>query len=329
MKLDNIEDYPVMPKKKYESPANPVIKTKRKHTNQKTLVVMNTYIPESGQAEYKTRSYNDHEHGGYLHDRIECLKFTLACYKHYNAGADYDLIIVDNTSPYFMKNEYGPGYLDNDGNDFMGTSLYFRENTYYSFGAYRWAFEKFGQDYDYFVFHEFDWCPAKDNWLKDLIDYWNSDNQIGMIGNLIEEFDDNGENETINRIVKKVAPSRNSIYNLDSEYLFTDKKVLEQMEENGGWNIFPCSPETNETPIVNELGLQQPILEMGYKLACMNDGEHTMFYSIYNSGFPKKKWFYGLDKLAPFVPEQTRNFVPEMAEYFKWYSGEKSLVKFI
>ena len=312
---DIIKNYPIMPKKRYIDPKNPVDKIKREYINQKTLVVMNTYIPESGSSEYKTRSYIDHEYKSYIHNRVECLKFTLACYKHYNAGVNYDLIIVDNSSPITPT---------------VDVPIYVRENTFYSFGAYKYAFEKFGKDYDYFVFHEFDWCPSKDNWLKDLIDYWNSDNQIGMIGNLIEEFDynDNNTPDVIKRIIKKVNPNREFIYNLDSEYLFTDKEVLNKMVDTcGGWNIFPCSPEVEETPVINELGLQQPMLEMGYKLACMNDEKHTMFYSLYNSGFPKHKWNYGLDKLAPFVPEQTRNFVPEMSEYFKWYKDKPSFIK--
>ncbi len=309
-----MEKYPIFKTVKYDNPKLNIIKPERAYDNKKkTLVVLNTYIPEGNISEYNTRSYVDHDYRRYKHDRKECLKFALACYKYYTPGANYDLIIVDNSSP---------GSIDAD------VPIYKRENTYYSFGAYKYAWDRFGKDYDYFVFHEFDWVPAKHNWLINLIDYWESDNEIGMIGNLIEHFKYNKNDDgVINDIIKKVAPNREEIYNLDSEYLFTSNVVLNQMEENGGWNIFPCEPEVRETPVVNELGLQQPILEMGYKLACMNDGEHTMFYAIYNSGFPRNdKWFYGLDKLSPFVPEQTRNFVPEMNNYFSWYTGKSSFV---
>ncbi len=275
---------------------------------------MNIYIPEGNRASYNTRSYVTHLHNPYRHDRLKCLDFTLACYKHFNAGADYDLLIVDNDSPsrelkQFMKDRK------------IGFAT--RENTFYSFGAYKYAWDKYRKDYDYFIFHEFDWVPAKDGWLKDLIDYWNSDKEIGMIGNLIERRGYNAEAKDntvryINRMMRQVNPNRDFQYNLDSEYMFTDNTVLTQMEDNGGWNLFPCEPEVDMSPVINELGFQQPILEMGYKLACYNDGKHTMFYAIYNNGFPKK-WWNGFDNLAPFIPEQTRLFVPEVRDHFRWY----------
>lgn len=324
-----METYPILSKIKYEDPKYNVEKPERVLDKKKTLVVINTYIPKDGTVEYNTRSYFDHEYRRYEHNRIEALKFTLACYKHFDAEADYDLIIVDNSSPYFLEGDYGAGYLENDGNDFNGIPLYFRENTYYSFGSYKYAWDNFKDKYDYFLFHEFDWTPTKDGWLKDLINYWNSDKEIGMIGNLIEEFG-YGQQDVINHIIRKVAPGRDKIHNLDSEYLFTDKVVLNQMEENGGWNIFRCEPEVEETPVINELGMQQPILEMGYKLACYNDEKHTMFYAIYNSGFPLSgKWWKGLDKLSPLIPEQARLFVPEVSNYFSWYKGKSSFVKWI
>ena len=124
----------------------------------------------------------------------------------------------------------------------------------------------------------------------------------------------------------KTNPDRDRQFNLDSEYLFADKIVLEQMMEHGGWNIFPCEPEVKLSPVYNELALQQPILEMGYKIACYNDWEHTMFYATYNSGMPSK-WDHGFEKMAPFVPEQTRIFCKEMRKYFKWYEGKTSLVR--
>ena len=278
---------------------------------------MNTYIPEGLSAWYNSSDY-DGACTGYNHNRLESLKFTLDCYKHYKAGADYDLIVVDNNSP--------PQNATLNLFKSLDVPVYIRENTYYSFGAYKYAWDRYGKNYDYFVFHEMDWCPSKSGWLKDLIDYWNSDNQIGMIGNLVEEHSQDDANETVSRIVKFLNPNRQKQYNLDSEYLFTDKVILEQMENNGGWNLFPCEPETDETPVINELGMQQPILEMGYNLACFNDGKHTMFYSIYNREFPSNKWNYGLDKLSPFVPEQTRMFCPEMQKYFEWYKGASSVL---
>ena len=314
-----MEGYRILKQIGYKDPKVNVPKPSREHKKKKTLVVMNTYLPEDNQVRYNTRSFITHIHSSYEHDRLKCLDFTLAAYKHFDAGADYDLIVVDNSSP----SKQLESTLKNK-------DIWFekRENTFYSFGAYKYAWDKYGKDYDYFVFHEFDWVPAKDGWLEDLIDYWNSDNKIGMIGNLIEQrgyslAPRNSSVEDMNRIMRKVNPDRNFQYNLDSEYMFIDKQVLTQMEENGGWNIFPCEPKVEESPIVNELGFQQPILEMGYDLACYNDEKHTMFYAIYNNGFPEK-WWHGFDKLAPFIPEQTRLFIPEVRDYFRWYDHKKN-----
>lgn len=309
-----MDSYKILKKAKYENPKVNVQKPDREYKDQKTLVVMNTYVPFSNKAEYNTRSYATHLHSPYTHNRLKCLEFTLAAYEHFDAEVDYDLLIVDNDS----KSKELDKVLKKNGVKFEK-----RENTYYSFGAYKYAWDKYGKDYDYFVFHEFDWIPAKHGWLKDLIDYWNSDKEIGMIGNLIEQRGYNPEVKDntvqyINEVMRKVNPDRDFQYNLDSEYMFTDHTVLTQMESNGGWNLFKCSPEVDESPIINELGFQQPILEMGYKLACYNDDEHTMFYAIYNNGFPKK-WWHGFDKVAPFIPEQTRLFVPEVRDYFGWY----------
>lgn len=309
-----MENYMILKKARYKDPKFEVEKSKREGGDKKTLVVMNTYLSEDNKASYNTRSYVTHLHSSYTHDRLKCLEFTLECYKYFDAGADYDFIIVDNDSP----SKQLEGILNK-------RNLWFekRENTFYSFGSYKYAWDKYGKDYDYFVFHEFDWVPAKHGWLKDLIDYWNSDKNIGMIGNLIEQRGYNpkprdGSVRYMNEIMRKVNPDRDFQYNLDSEYMFIDKNVLLEMENHGGWNLFKCSPEVDESPIINELGFQQPILEMGYDLACYNDGEHTMFYAIYNNGFPEK-WWNGFDKLAPFIPEQTRLFVPEVRDYFRWY----------
>ena len=328
-----MDKYPIRQFVRYDNPQRRMdIPNRCVKKDGKTLVVICTYIPESFKgaapgnvfateiSEYSSIEFASHKEIRYRHNRIKCLKFTLSCYDHYDAGRDYDLIIVDNNSP------GGREYLDS-----LDISVYTRENSYYSFGAYKYAWEKFGKDYDYFVFHEMDWVPSKNNWLKEIINYWDSDKEIGMIGNLIEQHSRSETPQSdgdifINNVIDKVNLGRNNQYNLDSEYLFIDKTVLNNMEKNGGWNIFECAPQTDLSPVYNELGLQQPILEMGYKLACYNDGRHTMFYAIYNRGMPDK-WNHGFDKMAPFVPEQTRLFCPEMKKYFKWYKGRTSLVQ--
>jgi len=301
----------------YKNPKYNVTKPERKfNKNAKILAVLNTYIPKGFIVQYNSRLYPSDEYKRYIHHRLECLKFTLACYNYFNAGMKYDLIIVDNDSP-------EKKYLKN-----LKIPVYFRENTYFSFGAYRYAWRKFRDQYDYYIFHEMDWVPAKHYWLKDLVKKWVSDKRVGMIGNLVEnrEWTDNpqtDEQKVNNVFIEKINPKRKIQCNLDSEYLFTSSFVLRQMVDCDGWLIFKCSPKTNLSPAYNELAFQQPILEMGYKISSYNDGKHTMFYSIYNRNF-LNEWNHGLENLVPFVPEQTRLFISEMREYFNFYDHEKN-----
>lgn len=307
---------------------NPRAQAKRppRTRGKRTLVVLCTYIPKGIVAEYNTRSYPDHVYSQYFHDRLEALKFTLAAFKQYDAGAEYDLIIVDNDSP----SKKGQEFLENLQRR-QNIKRFIRENTFYSFGAYKYAWDlvKDTDKYDYFVFHEMDWCVAKDGWLKELIDIWIENPEVGMIGNLVENRSWTKNPKTSgqrisNDFIKKISGHRDYQINLDSEYLFTDKRCLRTMDNSEtGWLMYPCSPEVNLSPAYNELAFQQPLLEFGYSIAGFSDDKHTMFYGIYNQQIAKK-WRHGLAKLTPFVPEQTRIFCKEMAAYFHWYDHAKN-----
>ncbi len=318
MEGDRLMSYPFIKTAGYEDPKTRVEMPERKLSSEmRTLCVINTYIPKTGWADYTTRYFTEGDPIRYYrHDRVECLKFMLAAHDHYDPGMPCDIIIVDNSSPHTKAVDIMTS---------CGLPFYSRPNTYLSFGAYRYAFEKFGHLYDYFVFHEMDWVPTKDHWLTDLVNFWVSDQTIGMIGNLIESRGANYPPETDNEktnndFVDKIAPHRaDRMWNLDSEYLFTSRFVLDQMLEHDGWLMFPCVPETNLSAAFNELAFQQPLMEMGYKIGCYNDGEHTMWYATYNNAF-SPKWDKGLENIVPFAPEQTRFFMPEMAKHFDFYN---------
>ena len=327
-----MEVYPIIPRAKYNDPQRSIkIPSRTKITNPKTLVVLCSYIPVDFKAGYNTRNYVDHEYQHYFHNRIESLRFTLACYKHYDAGLPYDLCIVDNSSPFKLNQSSDMVRTLYDALGGLQIShdikMLSRKNTFFSFGAYRYAWERYWGDYDYFVFHELDWSPCHNGWLQQLVDMWEQNPKVGMIGNLIEQrgWSDDLSScgaQITNAFIEKINPARKKHFNLDSEYLFTDRTVLLNMEANGGWLLFPCSPEVELSPAYNELALQQPLLEMGYELLCFNDSKHTMMYAIYNQGFPDK-WNNGFENLTPFLPEQSRLFCTEVRDYFDFYDHEK------
>lgn len=314
------------PEDRYKDPKYVVEMPERKFSIDnppEILVVVCTYFEMGHMSSYNTRSYIDHSYKRYKHDRLEAFKFQLACFKYFDPGLRFTLMIVDNDSPDSEANTF----LDSE--EILAGShrvlISRRENTYFSFGAYRWAYEN-AKDHDYqlFVFLEQDWVPAKHGWLLDLVKKWHSDPEIGMIGNNVEARGSNyppkTDNQKVNNaFIEKINPNRQHQINLDSEYLCVNRFVLDQMVEHDGWLMFPCGPG-EFSPAFNELAFQQPILEMGYKIASYDDGDHTMFCGIYNQNIDPR-WNKGLGpKLAPFIPEQTRCFIPEIREYFDFYN---------
>ena len=116
----------------------------------KIAVVTCAYIPE-GKVEYGTgiRSVqvpNHYEH--YDEDKYATLMFTLSCYKHYKSGMDYDLFVIDNSSPDKSIKDIEEYCKENN------ITFEKRENIGFSFGAFRYVFEKYWQNYDYFLFHQ-------------------------------------------------------------------------------------------------------------------------------------------------------------------------------
>ncbi|HDD45193.1 MAG TPA: glycosyltransferase [Candidatus Desulfofervidus auxilii] len=271
------------------------------------LCVIAVYVPKGKIAEYALRSKQGYSR--YKHDRLEALKFCLKCYECFNAGVDYDLVIIDNDSP----DEEAQEFLEN-----CGYKVFRRENRYYSYGAYKYAWDLFGDSYDYYLFHEQDWVPAKDGWLLELIERQLSNRYIGSVGNCIEQrgWTENPvtDGQRINnRFIEKISPHRKKQYNLDGEYFLIPSKILKQVDKKPGFLLFPCAPETNLSPAYNELAFHQPILELGYKLKAYSDGRHAFFHGICMKEPQVER---PIKDITPMVPEQTRFFCPMMKEYF-------------
>jgi len=274
------------------------------------LCVIAVFIPEGRIAEYNLRCA-DGRYEKYKHDRLECLKFVLRCYEFFNAGVDYDLILIDNSSP------------DREAQKFLSNCSYTvlkRENTFFSFGPRKFAWEKFGDKYDYYFFQELDWIPIKDNWLLEMIKILLSDRAIGSVGNNVErrswtENPFNPQQKVNNEFIEKIAPHRKQMYNLHGAYCLIPSRVLKEIDSHGGFLMFPCKPQTELDPVYNELAFHQPILEMGYKIRSFDDGEHILFRGIHyekgiNENLPDECF-------APLVPEQTRFFSARVKDYLK------------
>jgi len=254
---------------------------------------------------------------------IESIRFTWACFDHYEAGVDYELIIVDNASP----NKKFQKILET-----CPYKVIHRENKGYSYGGYKHAWEELGDKYDYYLFFEQDWVPSKDGWLAELLLKFHEDKKVGMVGNCMEHRSYptgipkeqwNAGQWTSGTHMARVCPGREWMCNLDGEYHFTSSRILKQVDEiAGGLMVFKCHPEhEGVSPSVNELAFQQPILELGYRLESFNDGKHIFTHGASRRNRNPKHKGLPITELAPMINGYVKDSINDRAirKHFAWY----------
>ena len=160
----------------YEKPTNPL------NHPAKIAVIICTFVGNQVEVvpgRFRERDGTDHVH--FEENKLDLLKFNIACHEHYKAGVDYELIIVDNSSTDSETNLY----LKN-----LPYQVLKRENTGFSFGGYQYVWETFKDKYDYYLFYEEDIVPTKDGWLQEILLKFLSDKHIGAVGNILEGYRD-------------------------------------------------------------------------------------------------------------------------------------------
>lgn len=300
----------------YTHPTNNKIKRGR------VAVVVTTFIHESQNEMVCMRRRSNENTLAYQENKLELLKFSIARYQHYNPGVDFDLVIVDNSSP----NEEAQKYLKKLSDERV--KVLSRENTGFSFAAAEYAYKTFLDEYDYYFFCEQDAAASKDYWLRDLINVFLSDRNIGAVGNVVEDyrykefFDSHPEYNL--KMLGEYSESKNFRQcNLDGMAFLTSSSVLKKLYENGGFNIQYMSPKnTYDTwdvnPVNNELFWMHNLLNMGYELVGHNDGNHIYAHGITHADFGEMDQL-PLEKLSPIMHGQTLYSNKRMREYFSWY----------
>lgn len=279
--------------------------------NPKVACVMCVYIPKGQTETYSVRSnLQPAKWKPFTENKLESVKFTLACYEHYKSGVDYELILVNNGTeePETLQ------YLSD-----LPYKVYHRENQGWGFGAYKWFWENYGDKYDYFLFHEQDWGPAKNNWLKELLDKFLSEENIGAVGNTVEDRPSRPVGN-IGDLKNIIGTDREQLYNFDGAYTFTSTDVLDRIDRIGGLQVLDCEPRTDINAMYNEILFVQPILELGYKITSYHDGKHlrvagVAILDIENEHLSDKE-------MAPIIQGNVRFFSKRMHKYFKWYEGK-------
>lgn len=276
----------------------------------KIVNVIVTYVPE-GQIENCPARSNEDEGNveWYDENKLETIKFNLACHKHYNAGVDYDIVIVDHAS----NDKEHSKYLETL--EKQGLRVFrMNENVGFSFAGFKYAWEQLKDEYDYFLFNEQDGVPSKDGWLLDILQKFHSEKDIGAVGNNVEDFDlttTYSELKTLCPYIKE----RDWICNLDGFMTFTSASVLRQVDKIGGLFVLPVIGD--KWAERNELIFQQPILELGYKIVSFNDGNHIFYAGVQFLDEHKEFKHLTMKDITPMVLAHTRLFV--LKDNFNWY----------
>lgn len=286
----------------------------------KIAVVTCSYIPK-GRIEFNTpiRSVQNPDSYQYHNeDKYETLMFTLAAHKHYKPGMDYDLFVVDNTSDDKSIDWVEQYCSEND------VSFERRENMGFSFGAFRYAFWKYNSQYDYFLFHEQDFAPAKDGWLKEMFDFFHSEENVGAIGNCVEgpRSKLSPEAEGTYKLYPELGDT--TLHNLD-QLAFVKTDILRKCIERYGWRLINWTPETDGdgSATINELSFTVPIFLSGYKLkGFMNEHKYVATNGI--CVMDERPWEIELpdERVAPMVLIHSRFFHPRFKRLFSWYENK-------
>ncbi len=293
---------------KYENPQFNSLLKEKKRGNVKIACVMATYVPVEMNEILKAKGHI----GGemlYKENKLDSIKLTLNCYEHFNAGMPFDLFIVDSSSP------------NEDWLEFLNTLKYPHyscENNGWSFGAYKWVWENVPEikNYDYLFFHEQDYPPSRDNWLKELFDIYLSDPEIGSIGNVVEEriVDETEDGQKFRGQRNFLEIDRDYFASLDGCYHFISKDIIEEC----GIKTIDTRPKNNTPETMNEILFEQSILEHGYKIAGFNDGTRLYFHGgVWVMDFsPELQHLKFSDDLAPIIAGYTMLTCPKISEYF-------------
>lgn len=294
----------------YDEPKNPL------PIRAKVLCVIVVYVPPGKKESWVARSSHDPKDVAYYDEnKLETVKFTLACHEHYDPGVDYDIVLINNGTRdpetlEFLKNYKGKRVRE----------VCERENVGFSFGGFKWAWERYGEEYDYYLFTEQDGAPSKDGWLAEIVQTFLSDRQIGAVGNFVEarHLDEAGEFFQRMRTLHPTLKDRDWMCNLDGFMTFTSSAVLRRC---GELFVFPVRGNTDEEydAVWNELCFQQPILESGYKIVSFFDGKHIIWKGEYVKDSDPCFDSLPMEQIAPVVLGHVRNLDPRAKEHFNWY----------
>jgi len=192
-------------------------------------------------------------------DIINLLKFNISLEKKINPGINYrDIIIVNND----VGNKKGNNFLKKLSSKkipFGKIIVCNRKNTGMSFGAYNYAFKKFKNKYDYFLFSEDDIIICKKNYFQIGIDIFNSNKNSGFLAYIHSTKVGKFYYKYLN-LNKKNAISCHGAIGL------TSNRILKKLVKKNG--IIPHYKGNNyqKCIIYGEVGFPNAIFKLGYDI---------------------------------------------------------------
>lgn len=295
---------------------------KEKIENPKIAVIMPVYVGSQARTHYTSLNEDLTVSKGWEENKLESIKFSLSCYERFHTGLNYEIILIDNGTQNQEAIEF-----------YKATKLQMkrRPNKGFSFGAWKYAWENF-KDFDYYLFTEADYAPCKDFWLEEILDEFLAEG-VGAVGNVLESRGIGKCEDAPTPIITKKpkepikyylekAGREKWMYNFDGCYTFTSKKILEQMDKNGGLLVYGCTGgktvAQQQMASTNEVCFQQPILNLGYKIAAFGhpnfwESDRIYFYGMRSGDLTRE---FNTKKLAPIVNGNTRNTCKQMKNYF-------------
>ena len=192
------------------------------------------------------------------YDQINNLNFTIKLEKDCDPGVDTDLLIINND----VYNEYGNAYLKKISGTILKRGKIFclnRENIGRSFGAYNYAFETFGNRYDYYLFTEDDILICKENYMKIGIDIFNSDPLNGYIAYI-------GKTKVGKWRWKELNLNKKNAFTCHGATGLTSFEILNKVYKKH--NSLPYSKSLNRENDITfgEVGFPNSIIQLGYNL---------------------------------------------------------------
>lgn len=271
--------------------------------NPKIAVVTTLWVGEPDTDTYQImwRDWNDKLIGTTTHieKKLESIKFSFDTMRKIDAGMKFDFIFIDNGTENKEALEYYrklPNY-------------YRRENKDFSFGGYRYAWEKFGSKYDYYLFHEQDWGAGTRGWLKMFYQRFHEKEYVGAVGNALEVRMRKDRNPEVQKQMNLCAPEKQVMYNLDGACTFTSSEVL----KNCPPNVLDLD-KMNLDPTYNELSFQQNIVNAGYQLDSF-DRDYAVWLGVQLKE-PILGRSVNLNKLPPLINATTYHLNDRIREYY-------------